>query len=200
MPEPMSFVEMLAGVRAGDQRAAAELVRHYEPEILRAAQGPLRRLGLHNRVEPRDIAQAVLARFFAQVGTGRFDLQEPRDLVKLLVTMTRNQALDEAKRDRANRRDQRRVDEEASASCLDIFPDRAGTPSKIVGGQEIVDVMLQRLSVEERYFVEQRSLGREWADLAAERGVSSEALRKRIERAIDRVSRQVGLPRVGEQR
>jgi RNA polymerase sigma factor (sigma-70 family) len=200
MPGETSFTEMLAGVRAGDQKAAAELVRRYEPEVLRAAQGPLRRLGLQGRVEPRDIAQAVLARFFTQAAAGRFDLREPRDLVKLLVTMTRNQALDEAKRDRADRRDPRRLDDDASASCLDVFPDRAGTPSKIVGGQEIVDVMLQRLSVEERYFVEQRSLGREWAELAAERGLSSEALRKRIERAVDRVSRQVGLPRAGEAR
>ena len=49
------------------------------------------------------------------------------------------------------------------------------------------------LSDEDRYLVDQRGLGREWADIAAEVGGTAEQLRKRLGRALDRAVRQLGL-------
>jgi len=40
---------------------------------------------------------------------------------------------------------------------------------------------------------EQRALGRDWAQIAAEKGGSAEALRKQLARAIERVSQELGL-------
>ncbi len=48
----------------------------------------------------------------------------------------------------------------------------------------------QRLTVDERYLVEQRALGREWSDLAAEMGCDVDTLRGRLRRALNRVADQ----------
>ncbi len=50
----------------------------------------------------------------------------------------------------------------------------------------------QRLTVDERYLVEQRALGREWSDLAAELGCDVEALRASLRQALNRVSSRRG--------
>jgi hypothetical protein len=54
---------------------------------------------------------------------------------------------------------------------------------------------MKRLTPQERYLQEQRDLGREWEDIAAELKESPEALRKRLERAKERVARELGLDR-----
>jgi DNA-directed RNA polymerase specialized sigma24 family protein len=51
----------------------------------------------------------------------------------------------------------------------------------------------RRLTSEERQLLELRDQGLDWAQIAAARNVSPEALRKRLARAIDRVSAQLGL-------
>jgi RNA polymerase sigma-70 factor (ECF subfamily) len=49
------------------------------------------------------------------------------------------------------------------------------------------------LTAEERYLVDQRTQGREWAQIAADLGASPEALRKKHARALDRVAQELGL-------
>jgi hypothetical protein len=53
------------------------------------------------------------------------------------------------------------------------------------------------LSADDRYLVEQRALGRDWSDLAAELGCDAEALRKHLRRALNRVSDPLRLPGIG---
>jgi DNA-directed RNA polymerase specialized sigma24 family protein len=69
------------------------------------------------------------------------------------------------------------------------------TPSEQVAGAEILQQYMKRLTPQERYLQEQRDLGREWEDIAAELKESPEALRKRLERAKERVARELGLDR-----
>jgi hypothetical protein len=40
---------------------------------------------------------------------------------------------------------------------------------------------------------DQRALNRDWAQIAAERGGTPEALRKKLVRAVDRVAQELGL-------
>jgi RNA polymerase sigma-70 factor (ECF subfamily) len=49
------------------------------------------------------------------------------------------------------------------------------------------------LSPEERDLADQRALNRDWAQIAAERGATPEALRKKLTRAINRVAHELGL-------
>lgn len=71
------FAEFLRRIRAGDEHAAAELVRRYEPAIrlevrLRLGDPRLRRV-----LDSMDICQSVLASFFVRAAVGQYDLERP---------------------------------------------------------------------------------------------------------------------------
>src|SRR5262245_31790823 len=104
-----SFRELIARVRAGDEQAAAELVRRYEPAIRRAARVRLVDTRLNRHLDSMDICQSVLASFFVRAALGQFELETPDQLLRLLATMTRNKLAGQVKSHRAARRDFRRV-------------------------------------------------------------------------------------------
>jgi RNA polymerase sigma-70 factor (ECF subfamily) len=190
MSEDATFSDLMRRVRAGDAAAATELVRTYEAAIRRAVRVRLEDTRLQRLCDSMDICQSVLASFFLRAAAGQYDVEKPEDLFKLLISLARNKLTDQARRQKALRRGGGRVDE-----GLDGV-DRAApgdSPSEQVIGQELLEEFRKRLTNEERYLAEQRALGREWADLAAEQGDSAGALRKRLERAINRVTRELGL-------
>jgi hypothetical protein len=69
-----------------------------------------------------------------------------------------------------------------------------------VGGQEIIDELLRRLSPEERGLADQRASGRSWNEIAAASGAGADALRKKLDRAIRRVTRELRIDPTGEAR
>jgi RNA polymerase sigma factor (sigma-70 family) len=192
----LSFRDLMRRVRARDQEAAAELVRLYEPEIHRAVRTPLMYYRLHRVLDSRDISQVVLANFFSRATNGSFELDQPEQLVKLLTTMARNQVRDEARKHQAGRRDFRRLEQAAGEQLMDVLTDTEPTPSTVVAGHELVEEMYRRLSSDERRLAEHRARGKDWATIAAEEGASAEALRKKLARAIDRVTIELGLGEV----
>lgn len=177
-------------VRAGDPKAAADLVRSFEPQIQRVIRMRMTDPHLCRILDSTDICQSVLANFFVRVVAGQFELDSPEQLLKLLVTMARNKLLNQAQRYQARRRDQRR--DRPNAAALETIPGREGTPSQIVADKELLQKVRQQLSTDENYLAEQRALGRDWASLATELHASPEALRKKLTRALDRVSRKLG--------
>ena len=186
-----SFSTFFAAVRSGDRAAAAELVRLYEPYLRQVIRLRLTDERLRRVFDSEDVCQSVLANFFARVTAGQFDLEQPRQLLALLVAMARNKVLDQARRQQAGRRDGRRV--ESAADLLDAVADPAPSPSRVVAGQELLREVRRQLTEEECYLADQRALGRDWADIAAERGGTPEALRKKLARALQRVARRLGL-------
>src|SRR5262249_48248699 len=100
----------MSRVQAGDPEAAAELVRHYEPDLrmevrvrLRVQDGRVRRM-----LDSMDVTQSVLASFFAGITAGRFAPENPQQLLGLLVAMARNKLLSKVRDQRRQRRDARR--------------------------------------------------------------------------------------------
>jgi len=193
LPTEQAFQDLMRRVRAGDQDAATELVRRYEPEIHKAVRLPLQSFRLHRILDSCDISQSVLANFFVCTAAGRFELDRPEQLVKLLVTMARNQLLDEARKHQAGRRDTHRIEETSSEDIMDVVEGTDPTPSQVVAGHELVQEVYRRLTDEERTLAEQRASGLDWATIAARGGGSAECLRKKLARAIDRVALQLGL-------
>src|SRR5262245_62756635 len=109
MSRAAHFVDFLRRIRRGDEQAAVELVRRYEPLIRREV-----RLGISDRRLSRafdsiDVCQSVLASFFARAATGQYDLESSEQLVKLLMSMARNKLASLARREQRLRRDARRV-------------------------------------------------------------------------------------------
>ena len=191
MSNDQAFTDLIRRVRSGDQRAAAELVQQYEPEIRREVRVRLHDPRLRRVLDSMDICQSVLGSFFVRVASGQFELNRPDELIRLLMTMTRNKVVRQVRRLRTQRRDDRRNDPIDSQE-LETLSDGPG-PSEIVAGAELLQAFRDRLTPEERIIVDRRSEGRAWSEIAAELGGSANARRKQFARAAARAARELGL-------
>src|SRR5437588_3431578 len=154
MANEESFHTLIRRVRAGDGEAAAQLVRDYEAEIRRAVRVRLTDPRLHRILDSVDVCQSVLANFFVRAAAGQFDLERPEQLLKLLVTMARNKLVDQARKQQAQRRDQRRM-HAAGADALEAVADTQPSPSRIVAGKELLAKVHGQLPEPERRLAEQ---------------------------------------------
>jgi RNA polymerase sigma-70 factor (ECF subfamily) len=189
MPEANPFQDLIRRVRAGDEEAAAEVVRTYEPVVRRIVRLRLADPELRRRLDSMDICQSVLASFFVRVAMGQYELDTPEQLLKLLATMARNKLANQARQLRRERPGEQHVWQASPHEF--IAPD--ASPSQQVALQELFQEARRRLSAEDRQLLEWRAEGREWTAIAADLGDSPEALRKRLARAVESVTRQLGL-------
>jgi RNA polymerase sigma factor (sigma-70 family) len=190
MSESTRFDDFIRRIRAGDDQAARELVERYEPVIRREVRLRLKDPRLHSQFDWTDVCQSVLASFFVRAAAGQYDLDEPGQLLKLLVAMTRNKLANQARRHRAGRRDYRRLEPHDPAD----LEDRAilqPSPSRMVAGRELLEEFRRRLSEEERALIDLRAQGCEWPEIAARLGGTAQARRKQFARAVDRVEQQL---------
>ena len=109
MPDAVSFEELIRRVRAGDQEAAAEVVRRYEPAIRRAVRFQLRDRRLRRHFDSMDVCQSVLGSFFVRAASGQYDLGRPENLLNLLIRMAQNKVATQARKREVDRRDARDV-------------------------------------------------------------------------------------------
>src|SRR5260370_24783284 len=122
-----SFFTFMKRVRAGDEQAATELVRLYEPEIRREVRLRLRDSRLRRDFDSVDICQSVLASFFVRPALGQYELEKPEELIRLLVTMTRNKLVGQVRKQQTQGRDLRRRDAAGKEKILDVA--QGPTPS-----------------------------------------------------------------------
>ena len=191
MSEDASFQDLIRRVRAGDERAAAEVVRRYEPAVRVAVRVRLTDPGLRRVLDSVDVCQSVLGDFFVRAACGQFELDRPEQLLGLLVTMARNKLTNQALKHHAARRDQARV---RHGLPEEVFPaDPSPSPSRVVAGEELLRLVRGRLSPAERVVAERRAQGQGWAEIAAELGDRPDALRIRFSRKLNRVAQELGI-------
>jgi RNA polymerase sigma-70 factor (ECF subfamily) len=186
-----AFLDLMNRVRAGDEAAATELVRLYERTIRRTVRIWLVDARMRRVFDSMDICQSVLGSFFVRAALGQFQLDRPEQLVRLLISMARHKLADQVRRQRADCRDNRRLeaDDIHSQSIVAV----GATPSRQIAARDLLQEVRIRLSEEERGLADRRALGREWPEIAAELGGNPEALRKKLTRAVNRVARELGL-------
>jgi RNA polymerase sigma-70 factor (ECF subfamily) len=189
---------LLDRVRAGDQQAATELVRRYEPALRRLVRLRLRNRQLRRLIDSSDVCQAVLLRFFVRVATGPSDIDRPEQVLKLLATMARTQVVNAALHQQAAKRDCRRI-AEGRAEDRDR-PARGSSPSEHAAAAELLDKARHLLAPDEWRLLQLRKEGREWAEIARQLGGTAEGVRKQLARAVARVTRALGLAEVGHAR
>lgn len=191
MPRDASFVELFRRVRLGDAEAIESLVRRYEPIIRVAIRARLNDSGLRSLLDSIDISQSVLGNFFVRAAAGQFELEQPAQVVKLLVTMARNRLTNHIVQQRTARRDHRRnqPSHNGQAEAIDPGP----SPSATMSAQELLQAFRSRLSAEERQVVELRTQGQTWQQIAAELGGTPDGLRMALGRALDRITRDLHL-------
>jgi RNA polymerase sigma factor (sigma-70 family) len=186
-----NFTQLIERVRAGDQAAAAEIVASYEPLIRREVRMRLEDARLRRVFDSMDVVQSVMASFFVRSAVGEYDLGDPKQLIRLLVTMTQNKVASAARREYQQKRDQRRTtsNEEAMLGVMQ----RGETPSQIVAGQELISKAKGLLADEERQMAELRGQDKTWEEIALIMGGTAQARRVQFSRAIDRVTHSMGL-------
>jgi RNA polymerase sigma-70 factor (ECF subfamily) len=190
MEEDHDFLDLIRRVRASDPTAAAELVKRYAPAVRRVIRLKLRDPRLRRVLDSTDICQGVLASFFIRAASGQYDLERPDQLLRLLVVMARNKLVSESRTYYVRRREQPGPAVDALLAGL-AAP--GADPSGRLAWKDLLHEVHRRLTVEERRLADRRAERREWSEIAAEIGGNADALRKRLARALDRVSNQLGL-------
>lgn len=195
MSDDTSFDELMQRIRAGDDGAASELVRRYEPAIRRAIRVRLRDPRLGRLLDSMDICQSVLASFFVRAALGQYELNQPEHLLKLLTRMARNKLANQAHHHRARCRDYRRTD--ATADMDRIVG--GASPSAQLGERELLSEARRRLSDEERQLLELRQQGLEWSEIGQRLNASPDAMRMRLIRAVERVAGELNLDAISHE-
>lgn len=192
MSDVPSFTDFIQRIRAGDDQAAEELVRRYEPIICREVRLRIEDERLNRAFDSMDVCQSVLASFFVRAATGEYDLDEPQNLVRLLVTMARNKLASKVRQEHRQRRDNRRV-AGTDPDAMDELTDGQPSPSEILSRRELLERMRSALTDEEREIANLRSQGLAWEQIAERLGGSGNTRRMQLTRGIERVGRELGL-------
>ncbi len=186
-----SFKELMLRIRAGDQLAATEFVKEYEPLIRREVRLLLDDSRLKRLFDSTDIAQSVMCSFFVRTCGGEYELEDPRRLVGLLVAMAKNKLISTARRQLALKRDGNRV--EMDSATMASQRDFAETSSQAISLAEVVERCRQALSEDERQIADLRSQDRTWEQIAQQMGGTAAGRRVQMARATERIIQQFGL-------
>lgn len=192
MSENFSFTNFIQRIRVGDDQAAEELVRRYEPLIRREVRLRIEDERLNRAFDSMDVCQSVLASFFVRAATGEYDLDEPQNLIRLLVTMARNKLASKARLEHRQRRDARRVTT-TDLDAMNELPDGQPSPSEILSRHELLERMHAALTDEERAIADLRGQGLGWEQVAERLGGNGNTRRMQLTRGIERVARDLGL-------
>jgi RNA polymerase sigma-70 factor (ECF subfamily) len=177
----LDFRALVERFRGGDQEAAAELLRRYEPQVRRFIRMRLTDPQLRRVVNSSDIFQSVFLSCLVKLREGYYDPQEPGELLRLLATIAVHKIIDKANQ-AANRRAER-----GGAALLDGLAEDGQSPSAALALRELLEKVAELLTEEELRLARLRAEGRTWAEVAEEVEGEPEALRKRLERALRRV-------------
>jgi RNA polymerase sigma factor (sigma-70 family) len=194
---PSPFAAFLLRIRAGDGLAAEELVCQYEPLIRREVRLQLEDRRLGRLFDSMDICQSVLKSFFVRTAAGQYDLDDPQQLVRLLVTMARNKLASEARRQHRQKRDTRRV--ASDAAILEGVRSPEPSPSQVISDRDLLAEVRRRLTDEERQITDLRGQGLEWEEIATQLGGKGQARRVQLARALDRVAADLQLDEGGDE-
>jgi RNA polymerase sigma-70 factor (ECF subfamily) len=187
----LEFAEFLRRIRSGDEEAAAELVRRYEPLIRREVRMRLTDPRLCRLFDSGDICQSVLLSFFVRAATGQYRLEQPRDLRNLLVAMAQNKLVSRSRRHRREGRGPMTAIN--PQQTLDALVDGHPCAERITIARDLLVQVRQRLTEDERSLAELRGQGCSWPEVAAQVGGTSEARRKQLARGLDRVMHELRL-------
>lgn len=181
------FTALIQRVRSGDQNAARELVQMYETEIRRAARIRLTDPAMRRIVDSMDICQSVFGRFFKALSEGTLEFEEPGQVLNLLISMTRNRVIDEHRRQTS----QKRLLVDGQPTPTETLVQAGQGPRTAFLTKELLSKIRARLTPDELIVADLRNSGRTWDEVADETGESVDTVRKRLDRALERVRGEV---------
>jgi RNA polymerase sigma factor (sigma-70 family) len=184
------FQELLERVRAGDEEAAAEFVRVYEPHVRRVVRARLRLSRLRRLADSSDFCQAVMGSFLVRAAMGQYAVAGSDEVRDLLGRIARNKVVDLV------RRPEHRYGAVpvAAPGVVGVEPIAPGAgPASQLAWNDLLATVRDRLTAEERRVCELRAQGLSWGEVAARLGEKPDAVRNRLNRAMRRVAGELGL-------
>jgi DNA-directed RNA polymerase specialized sigma24 family protein len=185
MGESSGFSDLIRQIRAGDEDSAARLAHRFEPFIRRFVRFRMRHRSDHQRLRPEldsaDICQSIFKSLFVGLKHGRFELDQPEQLQKLLSAMVRIKVASKARRVSVTLREV--LDLDAPQERVDSGPG----PEKLVDDKDLLDTILKQFAPDELDLLVRRLHEQQWPAIAEAVGGTSEGLRKKLARALERV-------------
>jgi RNA polymerase sigma factor (sigma-70 family) len=194
LSEPSSgqeFQDFIVRIRAGDEHAAEQLYQKYERLVRREVRMHLLDPRLKRMYDTVDFTQSIMASFFFRAGNGEYQLSEPADLIRLLVTIARNKIASSSRRLLSQKRDAKRSFVDSFA--LDNHAENADSPSIAASLRELIAKANEQLTEEERSIQSMRRNGASWEVIAEQLGGTAQSRRMQLSRALDRISEKLGL-------
>ena len=169
--------ELLERYRQGDGRAADVLFHRYVERLTAMVQRQLH-AAFRRRIDPEDAVHSAYRSFFVQARQGEFALEHAGDLWKLLVTITLNKLRRQIAHHRAGKR---AVGRDRSADGAMLARADGPSPLEALAAADELEVLMTRLTPEQRTVLEMRLQDRSWAEIAAVVGRSERTVRRAIE-------------------
>jgi RNA polymerase sigma factor (sigma-70 family) len=177
---------LLDGIRAGDERASVALVNRYEPMLRRV----LRVTGvinwLQSQQDSQDLVQSVFMQVVSDLRQGKGEFSDEAKFEAYLRTLGRSRLRDQIRRLRAAKRNRART-MDGEAGNLSSVASSEPSPSRLVELQDQVAQVEACVPGEDFVLLQDRADGMGWDELASARGLSPDALRKRVERVRRRI-------------
>jgi RNA polymerase sigma factor (sigma-70 family) len=184
------FQELLEQLRAGAATAAEEFVRTYEPYVRQVVRARLRVMRLRRVADSSDFCQSVMASFLIRVTVGEYDLAGSVELKRLLGRMAVNKVVDLARKPEFRTP----VLALSAPGVKGVEPIAPGPgPASQLAWKDMIEAVRARLTDNERSVSELRTTGLSWNEVADRLGEKPDAVRNRLNRAIKRIVRELGL-------
>jgi len=173
--------DLLDRVRAGDQEAAAELVREYEPKLRGIIRTYLNDPRIRRVFGPDDFCQSIFFKFLQRVQDEGLGLESSRQLLAYFVSMVKHKVFSKLRWCQAGKRDVRRT---KGQTGLEALPGHGRSPSEIaIQNEELANARL-RVSESDWFVLRERAAGRTFPEIGAAVGSKTDAVRMKHDRAL----------------
>lgn len=184
MEQTLEKVLQLA--KEGDGQARDRIVRIFESRVKKYVRRCLIRFRVNIVADEADVCQTVFLRFFQRLRDGQYHPVSLQKLAGFLSTIGRNILIDEIRHGQVKQSAQVR---------LTTNPPRGDTPGldtrvpdDELERKELLERIYALLTCEEKELVDRHFHGESWAAIATDLGLTPDATRKRLKRALTRVS------------
>lgn len=187
--ESWEFEDFLVRLRRNDDEAIRTFVSKYEPFIRRTLRFRIARASLQAAADSVDVCNSVMGGFLLRLAAGEYSLTSEEDLRRLLISIANKKFLVLNRREKAAKRDHRQT---LSLEDVREQPARETGVSQIEC-QDVIKVVMQRLTPEEKILLSLRQEGLAWDAIAERVSESPVLIRKRLSKALNRVAVELNI-------
>lgn len=190
MSDESSFADLMVRLRAGDQRAAAEIFEQFQARLVALARSRLD-AQVRRKEDPEDMVQSVFRSFFRRAAEGQFDVESRERLWSLLTVITLRKCGHHIDYFRAARRDVRReaapqANPDDSAATWDAIA-REPTPAEVAMLTDTVELLMSDLKDRDRKILALALEGEPVPEISRMVGYSE----RTVERTLERVRKKL---------